>query len=206
MVDNKAALCYLYKEKTYGWRKSMEASQSVKNKTRDLCYISIFTALLAICSWLAIPTAVPFTLQTFAVFLAVGMLGGKRGACAIIVYILLGAVGVPVFQGFTGGPGILLGNTGGYIIGFLCSALAMWGMQRLLGERPWVLGLSMLAGLLICYAFGTLWFMAVYTQTTGAIAFGTVLGWCVAPFFLPDLLKIALAYMLTRRLGKAIRK
>ena len=85
-----------------------------------MVYIAVFAVLIAICSWISIPTTVPFTLQTFAVFLAVGVLGGKRGSLSVLIYILLGAVGIPVFAGFSGGFGILLGQTGGYIVGFLC--------------------------------------------------------------------------------------
>lgn len=78
------------------------------------CTLQVFAVLIAICSWISIPMTVPFTLQTFAVFLAVGVLGGKRGSLAVLIYILLGAVGIPVFAGFSGGIGVLLGNTGGY--------------------------------------------------------------------------------------------
>lgn len=102
---------------------------------------------------------VPFTLQTFGIFLAVGVLGGKRGSLAVLVYLLLGAIGIPVFAGFTGGIGIILGNTGGYMVGFLFSALAMWAMESLLGKKRWVLAFSMLLGLLVCYVCGTTWFM-----------------------------------------------
>ena len=93
---------------------------------------------------------VPFTLQTFAVFLAVGVLGGKRGSLAVLIYILLGAVGIPVFAGFSGGIGQLLGNTGGYIIGFLFSALLMWLIEKLFGRKTWVMGISMVLGLIVC--------------------------------------------------------
>ena len=86
------------------------------NKTYDLVYISMFTVLIAICSWISIPAAVPFTLQTLGVFLAVGILGGKRGTMAVLVYILLGAIGIPVFAGFSGGIGVLTGTTGGFIV------------------------------------------------------------------------------------------
>ena len=89
------------------------------SKVLDMVYIAISAALIAICSWISIPTAVPFTLQTFAVFFVLLLLGGERGTIATLVYVLLGAVGVPVFAGFSGGIGILLGSTGGYIIGFL---------------------------------------------------------------------------------------
>ena len=97
-----------------------------KFKTIDMVYIAVFAVLIAICSWISIPTTVPFTLQTFAVFLAVGVLGGKRGSLSVLIYILLGAVGIPVFAGFSGGFGVLLGQTGGYIVGFLFSALLMY--------------------------------------------------------------------------------
>ena len=81
-------------------------------RTRDLARAALFAALIAICSWLAIPTAVPFTLQTFAVFLALGVLGGKLGTLTVAVYLLLGAVGLPVFAGFQGGLGALLSGLG----------------------------------------------------------------------------------------------
>ena len=106
----------------------------------------------------------------------VGVLGGKRGSLAVLVYILLGAIGVPVFAGFSGGLGILLNNTGGYIIGFLFSALVMWAMECLWGKKPVIQILSMVVGLIVCYAMGTIWFMVVYTRTSGAVGLGTVLG------------------------------
>ena len=91
-------------------------------KTRDMAYISISAALIALCAWLSVPAAIPFTMQTFAVFAAAGTLGARRGAAALGLYILLGALGLPVFSGFQGGVGALLGATGGYIVGFLPAA------------------------------------------------------------------------------------
>ena len=88
-------------------------------RTIDLAYIALGAVLIAVCSWISIPTTVPFTMQTFAMFFVLSILGGKRGTTAIFVYVLLGAVGVPVFANFTSGIGVLLGNTGGYILGFL---------------------------------------------------------------------------------------
>ena len=173
-------------------------------KVKDMTYIAIFAALMAICAWISIPAPVPFTLQTFAVFAAVGMLGGKRGTIAVAVYILLGAVGLPVFSGFAGGPGALLGMTGGYIVGFLAAALVMWGVTRILGNGVWPLGLAMLLGLLACYALGTVWFMDVYIRTKGAITLLTVLSKCVFPFVLPDLVKIGLALLVTFRVKKLV--
>lgn len=184
----------------------MNAIAGKRISVYDLVMVALFAALIAVCAWITIPGAVPFTLQTMGVFLAVGLLGGKRGTAAVLVYILLGAVGMPVFSGFSCGVGRLLGTTGGYIIGFLVAALAMWAMEAIFGKAKWVLPVSMLLGLLLCYAFGTAWFLVLYTQTKGAISVASVLSMCVVPFIIPDLLKIALALLLTSRLSKFIKK
>jgi len=180
----------------------MEAVQN--SKTTDIVYIGVFAVLIAICSWISIPAVVPFTLQTFGVFMAVQTLGGKRGTMAVIIYILLGAAGVPVFAGFSGGIGVLLGSTGGYIIGFVFSALVMWLIQNTFGRKPLPSIISMLLGLLVCYAFGTVWFKVVYTRGGNEASLLTVLGWCVIPFIIPDLIKIGLAYLVSDRIKKAI--
>ena len=183
----------------------METSVSAKMKTLDMAYIAMFAVLMAVCSWISIPSVVPFTLQTFGVFVAVGVLGGKRGTLAVVLYLLMGVVGLPVFAGFSGGLGILLGSTGGYIVGFVFSALIMWAMERLLGRKTWVLAVSMVIGLAVCYAFGTAWFLVVYARTTGPIGLWTALGWCVFPYILPDLVKLTLALVIRKRLASAIR-
>lgn len=163
--------------------------------------IALFAVIIAICSWLSIPAAVPFTLQTFGVFFTVAVLGGKRGSLAVLLYLLMGIVGIPVFSGFSGGIGKLLGATGGYIIGFLLSALVMWGMEKLLGKKQWVLALSMLAGLIVCYTFGTVWFIIVYARNSGPIGLWTALGWCVFPYIIPDMIKIILALILSKKVS-----
>ena len=168
----------------------------------DLAYMAVCAALIAVCSWISIPATVPFTLQTFAVFCVLGLLGGKRGTVSVLVYILLGAVGLPVFSGFQGGVGALLGTTGGYIVGFIFIGLIVWGAERLFGQKLAVRIAAMLVGLAVCYAFGTAWFMLVYARRSGAIALATALGWCVFPFIVPDLVKMGLAVLLSERLRK----
>lgn len=182
----------------------MSAEAIAKSKTYDLVYIGMLAVLITICSWISIPTSIPFTLQTFGVFMAVGVLGGKRGTLAVLVYILLGVVGVPVFAQFTGGLGILLGNTGGYIIGFLFSALVMWGVEHFLGRTMVVEGIAMILGMIACYIFGTAWFMVIYGRTAGAVSLTAALGWCVIPFVIPDLIKIILALTLSRQVRKYV--
>lgn len=176
-----------------------------KHRVLDTVYVGVFAAIIAACSWIMVPSTVPFTLQTMGVFTTVGLLGGRRGTLAVLTYILLGAVGVPVFAGFSGGIGIILGTTGGYIVGFFFTALVMWGAEKFWGRSKLTLGCSMVLGLIACYTVGTAWFMAVYTRTTGPVGLSAVLGWCVIPFVIPDLLKIALSLLLTNRLRRFVK-
>ena len=174
-----------------------------KLTVRDMTYIAVFAAVIAICAWITVPAGdVPFTLQTFGVFAAVGVLGGKRGTLSVLLYMLLGAVGLPVFSGFGGGLGILLGATGGYIAGFLLSALVMWAAELVWGRSAAALGAGMVLGLIACYAMGTAWYMVAYAATSGPVGALVVLGRCVLPFVVPDLCKIALALFLTRRVRR----
>ena len=168
--------------------------------TRDLAVIAMGVALIAVCSWISIPLAIPFTMQTFAVCLIAALFGLKRGMWTVLCYILLGAMGAPVFSGFMGGLGVLLGNTGGYIAGFLFTALIVGLAVAKFGRSLPVLIISMAIGILVCYVFGTAWFMVVYAKKTGPIGLGSALSWCVFPYLLPDAVKIALASMLTGRL------
>ena len=153
----------------------------MKFSTRDLCFCAIGAALIAVC----------------------GLLGGKRGTVSVLVYLLLGAVGAPVFAGFRGGFASLIGTTGGYLVGFILLALIITLAQARWGLGQWVFVLSAAVGLLVCYAFGTAWFLIVYTRT-GAITLGVVLAKCVLPFLLPDAIKLALATLLRARLYRRI--
>ena len=182
-----------------------KSKKGVNQKTVDMVLIAMFAVVIAVCSWVSIPMTVPITLQTFGVFCAVGLLGGKRGSISVLLYILLGAIGVPVFAGFSGGFGVLLGSTGGYIIGFVCTALVYWLVTKLCGTKLWSVILGMVLGLISCYAFGTVWFMIVYARHSGAIGIATALGWCVIPFIIPDLLKIALAVVIVERVPKHVK-
>ncbi len=171
------------------------------SKTRSLTYTAMGAVLIALGAWISIPAAVPFTLQTFAVFLVLDLLGGRRGTAAILVYILLGLVGLPVFAGFSGGPGVLLGPTGGYILGFLFTGGVYWLAERLPAVRLASCGL----GLVLCYAFGSAWFLWTAARGGAVYSLHTVLGLCVAPFVVPDCLKLAAALAVSRRLAGALR-
>ncbi|RDU22786.1 biotin transporter BioY [Anaerosacchariphilus polymeriproducens] len=182
----------------------MESKKS-KFKTLNLVYIALFSVLITICSWIYVPTVVPFTLQTFAIFCALCLLGGKLGTCSIIVYILLGVVGIPVFAGFNGGVGALLGATGGYIIGFIFMGLIYWLITGIFGNKTYISFIAMILGLAVCYAIGTAWFMFVYIQKSGSISLLSVLGLCVFPFIIPDMIKMILAVFLAKKLACCVK-
>ena len=153
---------------------------------------SLFAALLAVCAWICIPLGdTVLTLQTFGVFLALLLLGGKWGSLSIFLYLLLGAAGLPVFSGFRGGLGAILGVTGGFLWGFLAMGLVYWALARF-GKLP-----ALLAGLAVCYGCGCLWF-SVYAG--GGLGF--ILLRCVVPYLIPDAVKLWLAFSLSKRLKK----
>lgn len=173
---------------------------TTKKSTLDLVYIGMFVAIITICAYITIPATVPFTMQTFGVFAAIAILGWRRGTLAFFVYLLLGCVGAPVFSGFKGGAGVLFGVTGGYLIGFLIAAIVSGGLIKFFGRKFLVMFFSMVLGLILCYAFGTAWFMYLYAQKSGAIGLMSALSMCVFPFVIPDLIKIVLAILLGNRL------
>ena len=177
-----------------------------KMTAKDLATCAMGIALIAVGSWISIPATVPFTLQTFAVCLVTALFGLRLGLWTVAGYILLGAIGAPVFAGFKGGFAALLGTTGGYIAGFLFTALVVGIAVDRFGRRLPVLIVSMVLGILLCYAFGTAWFVLVYTKNSGPIGIGTALAWCVIPYLIPDAIKIALASFLTKRLYPLLRK
>lgn len=165
-------------------------------KIKDLALCALFTAVLCLCAWIAIPTPTGvITLQSFGVLLALLTLGGRRGLISIGVYLLLGAVGLPVFSGFRGGTGALLGSTGGYLWGFALGAGLYWLLTALLGSRGRIPG-AVLA-LLICYVCGSLWYGWMFAPSE---AMGAILLQCVVPYLLPDAIKLSVALALAHRL------
>lgn len=167
----------------------------------ELIITALFTAILAVSAQIIIPNAVPFTLQSLGVFLASAILGWKKGVLSVVVYIMVGAIGLPVFSGFQGGLGVLLGVTGGYIWGFIPTAFIVGIMCEKLGRKKLVLILSMVIGLIMCYILGTVWY-SVYTST----GFMSALAICVVPFIIADIIKIAVAVMIVSKLEKVAPK
>lgn len=137
--------------------------------------------------------------------LSIGTVRLKRGTLATLVYIVLGAIGVPVFAGFSGGMGVILGSTGGYIVGFIFTALIVGFVSDKFKGKLIPLVISMVIGILVCYAFGTAWFAVVYNKANDPASLATILGWCVTPFLIPDAVKIVIAAILTNRLKKFVK-
>ncbi len=174
-------------------------------KIKQITLAAMMTALCAVCAWITVPFAVPFTMQTFAVFLTCLLLGGGRAAAVMSVYLLIGAMGVPVFSGFSGGVGVLTGPTGGYLIGFimLCGVYAVF--IRIVPCQPAAQILGLITGLASLYLFGTLWFVIQYTDG-GGIGIAAALLQCVIPFILPDLCKLALAFAVAVRTKRILQR
>ena len=179
--------------------------------TKNLAYIALFTAVIAVAAWIHFPLGgIPFTLQTLGICLTAGLLGWKRGLIATTAYLLLGLVGVPVFAGFTGGVGVLLSPTGGYLVGFLplalVSGIAGEKFAKKKGAKPKIfLGLFMGLGVLLCYTFGTVWFIIFSGQESVSTGFFSALTLCVLPYIPLDTIKVVLAVLLTVKIQKYIK-
>lgn len=172
---------------------------------QDITLIAVFAAFITVCSFIKIPLGpIPFTLQTFGVFIAAGILGTKRGTLSVVVYVLLGLVGVPVFGG-AGGPAVITGSTGGYITGFIFTALIIGLVTAPFKNssskvRIAMAIVGMLLGDVVCFIIGTVQFM--YVANMNLV---TSLGYCVIPFIIPDLVKIIVAAIFTDRMKKYVR-
>ena len=177
-----------------------------QRKIRNLSNVALGAALICVCSWISIPTPVPFTMQTFAVFFVLSTLGGGWGTASILLYVFLGALGLPVFSRFNAGVGVLFGSTGGYVLGFILMGLLYFILSRLFGEKPFLEVLYLLLGLFILYVFGTFWFYFVYLKGGEKAGLTAILSWCVFPFVVPDLIKLFLALLLKKRLLPIIRR
>ena len=167
-----------------------------KLNTRDIAYIALAIALNAICAFITIPATVPFTLQIFGIFFTLEYLGGKRGAIAVWLYLLFGAIGLPIFSGFRGGFSVLLSATGGFIMAFAAVALLYFILSFFALPR-WVHYPLAVLSLSLIYFGGCAWF--VYMMG-GTLVHALLV--CVVPFILPDVIKIILAFFLSARLAK----
>lgn len=172
-----------------------------KIKTLELVLCALFAALSAILSQLSIPIGpVPINLTHVSIFVAAGLLGAKYGAVSQILFVLMGASGVPVFSGFNGGIGIVLGPRGGFIIGYIGCAFVTGLIIDHFGKSIKALTAAMYAGWIVTYTLGVSWYM--YITHTGFIAALLV---CVLPFLAGDIPKTILSSMLVNRLHPVLQ-
>ena len=159
---------------------------------RDLLLISGFGAVTALSAQIAFYIGpVPITGQTFAVLLAGALLGSKRGALSQLTYLGLGVMGAPIFAGWMGGPAVLMGPTGGYLIGFVPAAFVVGLLaERGWDRRTWSMALAMLIGNSVIYVFGLSWlsiWLGHFASKSSVLATG------LYPFIPGDLVKVVLA-------------
>ena len=171
-------------------------------KTKMLCLSALFTALSIVLSQYSIPIGpVPVNFVHTAIFTAAGLLGAKYGTLSQMIFVGMGTIGLPVFSGFSGGFGWLLGPTGGFIVSYIFCALAAGLLIDRYGRSVKVLVPALCAGWVITYAMGISWFIFV----TG-IGFSAALPLAMLPFLPGDVVKTVLAVILIRRLGPVINK
>lgn len=167
---------------------------------RDMMLVSMFTAILAVLAYVAVPlpfSPVPVTGQTFGIMLAGLLLGKKRGVMSVVLMLLLGAVGVPVFSGGRAGLSILVGPTGGYLFSWILSVIVIDALKsKIQGFKGTVIA-SLTGGVVVVYAIGVPW-LAVSTGMT----FGAAFAAGALPFLPGDLFKVAVAALTAARMPK----
>ena len=186
-----------------------EKKKVASSAAREVAYIALGIALITVCAWISIPLGpIPVTLQTFAVPFLGAVLGWKRGLASVVIYFLMGLVGIPVFAGFRAGVAVLFGPTGGYLLGFLVDVILVGVAKLLRLKNRWVrIGVlygAMILGAVFYFSFGTLWFMTMY-KGAGGISLAAALMMCVVPYLAPDAVKAALAALLAVRLERFVK-
>lgn len=170
---------------------------------KNTVLIGLFSAVICVCSLVSIPLfGVPITLQGFGIYTALLILGGARGSAAVAVYIFIGAIGMPVFSGFSGGFGRLFDASGGYIFGFMIASLVFWVLTSIFGDKKCYLIIFTVVSQLVIYICGALWFALAYSSEA---EFWGVITVCILPFVIPDAMKIALAFFASERIKKHVK-
>src|SRR5699024_7850656 len=179
-----------------------KVSREKKQSTSALTAAAMMAAVLCVLGPLSVPVGpVPVAMANFGVSLAAWLLGPRYGALSVAAYLLLGAVGAPVFAGAGAGAAVLFGPTGGYLIGYLAQALiGGWAVERSGGRVLWS-GLGLAAGVAVSYAFGTAWFIL---QMGCTLPYALTV--CVLPFIPFDAAKVALASVLGSILRRALHR
>ena len=172
------------------------------NVTKKITVMALFCALMAVSAQIAIPTSPPFTLQTFVMFLAVGVIGTKCALGSVCAYLTLGTLGVPVFSGFRGGLSVLFEGSGGYLVGFVLTVIASGLILDRFGRKKRVMAAAFSIGMAVCYIFGSAWYYFVLMGKSGSVGILAIFVQCVLVFLPLDAVKIAAAVLVSDRLRK----
>ena len=185
-------------------KESQAMPQTGNAKVRELALIGLTAAVICVAGPFAVPlpvSPVPISLTNLAIYFVIYVLGMKRGCISYLIYLLIGFAGVPVFSGFTAGPGKLLGPTGGYLIGFIFMALITGYFIDKWPVRRGLCFLGMAAGTVVAYGFGTVW-LAYQAQ----MPFGSALAAGVLPFLPGDAAKIIIAMLVGPQIRKQLQR
>ncbi len=184
----------------YVRRRTMETEK--KFSITQIAVIGVMTAVICILAPFSLPIGpVPISFTNLAIYIALYVLGMKRGTISYLIYLLIGLVGVPVFSGFTGGPQKLFGPTGGYLIGFIPMAVIAGIVIDKCMKKWYFCLLAMIAGTWVCYLFGTAWLAFQANMTfKAALAAGVI------PFIIEDLIKMVLALLIGPQIHKQLVK
>ena len=168
----------------------------------QIAVIGVMTAVNCILAPFSLPIGpVPISFTNLAIYIALYVLGMKRGTISYLIYLLIGLVGIPVFSGFTGGPQKLFGPTGGYLIGFIPMAVIAGIVIDKCMKKWYFCLLAMIAGTWVCYLFGTAWLAFQANMTfKAALAAGVI------PFIIEDLIKMVLALLIGPQIHKQLVK
>lgn len=168
-------------------------------KIKNFAYTALFLALFIVCSQIVLPFPIPFTLQIFALFCGIEILGCKKVLSGVLCWIIMGFFGIPVFAGFRGGAGVLLDLTGGFIWGFLPTVVCFTVFFKVFKSRL----ISSVTAMIVFYFCGCLWYTHLYFNGSFS-GFVSALTVCVLPFIIPDALKIVLAFYVGKRIRKLL--
>ncbi len=175
------------------------------DKVKNMILIALFSTMMCLGAWLHFPSVIPATMQTFVVFCSLGILGSKSTFFVLVIYTMLGSVGLPVFSGFTGGVGALIGPTAGFLWGFFLGVPAFYLTEKYLKNKKYGLYIGYIIYIILHYIPGALWycyFTLGELNISGILSSSAV---TVLPFIVPDTVKMLLAVFTVKRLGKIFK-
>ena len=189
-------LWYIYK------KRKGETQVKRRSTVQNMIFISLFATLMCIGAWLHFPAAVPATMQTFVVFVALGLIGSCNTFIMLLIYVLLGALGLPVFSGFTGGIGALTGPTAGFIWGFLLGVPVFYIFEKYLSGKKSLIIIAYIIYILLHYIPGALWYCYFNLGRISAEGILSSALVTVVPFIVPDVVKLGAALLVVGKVKK----